>query len=168
MFCGIIDLFSPTTSFKALCSMGKPDAKLLPCAAAYISGGVGLFTRNCDTFLTYPMTKTVNGGSITLMLEGALGEYDADRLILRYARDGEAFLRSLSGSFALALFDSGAEALYLLRGSGGAPVYFSGDIRLVFSTSEDSLAAFPEKLYGISRLRENSLLKYNIQGVRFI
>ena len=38
-----------------------------------------------------------------------------------------------------------------------------------FSKSERrALAAFPERLYGISRLHEGTLLRYDIQGVRLI
>ena len=167
MFCGIIDLFSPSTSFRALRSMGEPYAGTLPCASAYLNGGVGLFLRNQDRFLTYPITKTVDGRSYTLMIEGR-AETSADDIILHFSKEGEAFLRRLCGSFSLALFDLSTDTLYLMRKKDGAPVYFSGDIRLIFATSEEALSAFPERLFGISRLRENSILKYNIQGVGFL
>ena len=168
MFCGIIDFFSPTTSFRALRLMGETDSYCLPCASAYLSGGVGLFTRNRDTFLTYPLTKTIEGKSYVLMLEGTPDNIDEEEIIRHFSNEGESLLTSLCGDFALALFDSSKDTLYLLRGCGGTHVYFSGDIRLVFATSEEALAAFPEKLYGISRLRENSILKYDLQGVRLI
>ena len=167
MFCGIIDFFSSTTSFHALSSMGKPDSLSLPCASAYLNCGIGLFARNKDIFLTYPMTKSVDGKSYTLILEGMPEDFDADSIILRYSTDGVDFLRTLHGNFSLALFDLCAEALYLMRGIASIPIFFAGDIRFVFATSEEALAAFPERLFGISRLRENSILKYDIQGVRF-
>ena len=102
------------------------------------------------------------------MLEENLDGVDAEGMISCFSREGEHFLRSLVGNFSLALFDSNADVLYLIRGVGGTPIYFSGDIRLVFATSEEALATFPERLFGITCLRENSILKYDIQGVRFI
>ncbi len=168
MFCGIIDYFSPTTSFSALRSMGEPFCDTLPRASAYLCGGVGLFHRSSDPFLTYPLTRTVSDKSYILMLDGTPLGIDPYALILKFSRKGEAFLRTLCGKFSLALFDSSCGVLYLLRTAGSKPVFFSGDIRLVFATSEDSLAAFPERLYGISRLRENSILRYDVQGVKFV
>lgn len=165
MFCGIIDFFSPTTSFKALRSMGDAIARTELCASAYLCGGIGLFCRSRDPFLTYPMTKTLDSNTYTLVFDGECPA-DGEKIISGFHREGEAFLRELGGKYALALFDASRGALWIFRTSGATDVYFSGDIRLVFATSEEALSAFPEKLYSIFRLRENTLLCYDLQGIR--
>lgn len=167
MFCGIIDYFSPTTSFSALCKMGAPFRNTLPSASAYVSGGVGLFSRSNDPLLTFPLTRRIGDRVYTLMTEGETN-LSGEQIIFRFANEGERLFASLKGDFSLTLYDSGESVLYILRSVGGSPIYFSGDIRLVFATDEKALAAFPERLYGISRLHEGTLLRYDIQGVRLI
>ena len=167
MICGIIDFFSPTTNFRSLRAMGDVERADAPHASAYLCGGVGLFCRSRDPFLTYPITKTVDGKSYTLIIEGEC-RADDEYIISGFHREGENFLCSLCGRYSLSFFDASEGALYIFRTSGATDVYFSGDIRLVFATSEKALSAFPEKLYGVFRLRENTLLRYDIQGVRLI